>query len=108
MYYVYIVRCDDDSLYTGITTDVSRRMREHVLKLKEGAAYTKSRNVIKLEALWSAEDRSSASKLEYAIKRFSKVKKESVIKDTSIIVDYETVKIKDKYFKEILKEKTNE
>lgn len=79
MYYIYIVRCDDQSLYTGITTDLKRRLNEHVLKLPQGAAYTKSRNVTRLEALWSAEDRSLASKLEYKIKQLTKLKKEQLI-----------------------------
>ena len=79
MYYIYIVRCDDQSLYTGITNDLKRRLNEHILKLPTSAAYTKSRNVIALEALWSAEDRSLASKLEYKIKQLTKLKKEQLI-----------------------------
>lgn len=88
MYYVYMIRCDDDSLYTGITTDVERRMREHVLKLPQAAAYTKSRNVLSLEALWSAKDRSSASKLEYQIKRMSKKQKERLITNPNVFAQY--------------------
>ena len=67
-YYIYIVRCEDGSHYTGITTDPRRRMREHVLRLPAGAKYTKSHPVASLEALWSAETRSEASVLEAAIK----------------------------------------
>ena len=59
-YYIYIVRCEDGTLYTGITTDPRRRMREHVLHRKAGAKYTKSHQVLSLEALWSAESRSEA------------------------------------------------
>ncbi|NLY63208.1 MAG: GIY-YIG nuclease family protein [Erysipelothrix sp.] len=101
MYYVYIVRCDDNSLYTGITADIDRRMREHVLKEKEAAAYTKSRNVVSLEALWSAENRSMASKLEYIIKRYPKVKKESLIADPNVFEEYPVLEIVDKYFRKI-------
>ena len=50
-YYIYMVRCEDGSHYTGITTDPRRRMREHVLRLTPGAKYTKSHRVIALDAL---------------------------------------------------------
>ena len=50
MYYIYIVRCADGSHYTGITTDPARRMREHVLRLKRCAKYTKSHPVVALES----------------------------------------------------------
>ena len=59
-YYIYMVRCEDGSHYTGITTDPHRRMREHVLRLTPGAKYTKSHRVIALDALWSAQTRSEA------------------------------------------------
>ncbi len=75
MYYVYIVRCADDSLYTGIAADVCRRMREHTEKKTVAAKYTRSRSVTALEGLWRAGDRSSASRLEYAVKHLSREKK---------------------------------
>ena len=78
-YYIYIVRCKDDSLYTGITTDPHRRMREHVLCLPAGAKYTKSHPVIALEALWSAETRREASVLEAALKRLRPEQKRLLI-----------------------------
>ena len=80
MYYIYILRCDDNSLYTGITTDIKKRFEEHFFKKANCAKYTKSRNVIALEALWSAKNRSDASKLEYSIKRLSKAEKEELVK----------------------------
>lgn len=89
MYYVYIVRCSDFSLYTGITTDIKRRMNEHFYRKKEAANYTKARQVEELEAVWLAQDRSSASKLEYKIKHLSKDKKEELIKQPSLIEGYE-------------------
>lgn len=79
MYYVYILRMDDNSLYTGITTDIKRRYMEHKTKSPRAAAYTKSRNVVSLEAVWEVENRSEASKLEYRIKQLSKSQKEEVI-----------------------------
>ena len=77
-YYIYIVRCEGGSLYTGITTDPHRRMREHVLRLPSGAKYTRSHQVVALAALWSAENRSAASMLEAAIKRLPGEKKRAL------------------------------
>lgn len=74
-YYVYIVRCEDDSLYTGITTDVVRRMVEHRLQAAPGARYTRSRKVADLVALWRAPDRAQASVLEYRVKRLRRAGK---------------------------------
>ena len=79
MYYTYIMRCEDGSLYTGITTDVERRFKEHQGKLSGGAKYTKGRIPIKVEVMWQSDNRSLASKLEYRIKKLSKVDKETLI-----------------------------
>lgn len=79
MYYIYIVRCADGSHYTGITTDPARRMREHVLRLKRCAKYTKSHPVVALDALWSAGTRSDASKLESRIKQLPPAQKRALI-----------------------------
>ncbi len=67
-YYVYIVQCADDTLYTGITTDVVRRMIEHRLGMVAGAKYTRSHGVVDLLGLWLVPDRSQASSLECRIK----------------------------------------
>ncbi len=67
-YYVYIVRCEDGSLYTGITTDLARRMAEHLSQEAPGAKYTRTRKVARLEVAWRAPDRSQASVLEYKVK----------------------------------------
>ena len=74
-YYIYIVRCEDGSFYTGITTNPHRRMREHVLCLPQGAKYTKSHPVAALCALWSAESKGLALRLEAAIKHLPAEKK---------------------------------
>ena len=92
MYYIYILRCHDNSLYTGITTDIKRRLNQHINKLYGAAAYTKSRDVTSIEALWISEDRSSASKLEYQIKSLKKLKKEALIKKPQLL-DAEVLKI---------------
>ena len=80
-YYVYILRCQDNSLYTGITTDLNRRFMEHSSSQK-GAKYTHSKKVIKFEIAWQTSSRSLASKLEYKLKQLKKQEKEHLIKST--------------------------
>ena len=75
MYYTYVVRCEDGSLYTGIAADVQRRMREHTGKLPAAARYTRSHSVVALESVWRSADRQTASRLEYAIKHLPWEKK---------------------------------
>ena len=75
MYYIYIIKCEGELLYTGITTDVERRMDEHFGRTEKCAKFTRSHKAVSLEALWSAGDRSLASKLEYSIKRLTKAQK---------------------------------
>ncbi len=83
MYYVYMLRCEDNSIYTGITTNVSKRMEEHFTKVK-GAKYTHSHTAKKLEAIWQTENRILASKLEYHIKKLVKAKKEELISKNNL------------------------
>ena len=75
MYYIYMVRCSDESIYTGIAADLGRRLREHVQKAPAAAKYTRSRSVQALEMAWTAEGRSAASRLESGIKRLPREKK---------------------------------
>ena len=70
MYYTYMLRCKDESIYTGIAADLERRMEEHFSKDKKCAKYTRTHTAKKLEAAWKTEDRILASKLEYQIKNF--------------------------------------
>jgi putative endonuclease len=67
MYYLYILRCSDDTLYTGITTDIIRRVGEHN-GTQKGAKYTRARRPVTLVYNEVYPDRSSASKREYYIK----------------------------------------
>ena len=79
MYYTYILRCEDNSLYTGMTNNLDKRLDEHISKNKSGAKYTKSHNVVKLEIAWKCKDKSLACKLEYQIKTLSKQQKEQLV-----------------------------
>ena len=85
MYYIYMVRCADDSIYTGIAADLSRRLRQHVEKAPAAAKYTRSRCVTALECAWTAEDRSAASRLESGIKRLTREKKLQLIADPAAL-----------------------
>lgn len=75
---VYILRCSDGTLYTGITTDVQRRIAEHNGSEK-GAKYTRARRPVSLVYEQHAPDRSEAAKLESAIKKLDKKGKEKLI-----------------------------
>lgn len=81
MYYVYILRCEDNSLYTGVTTDVERRYKEHIERGEKCAKYTRSHHVKSLEHTFKTESKSVAYKLEYYIKRLSKKKKEELLQN---------------------------
>ena len=104
-YYVYIIRCKDNSLYTGITTDVERRYKEH--KQGTGAKYTKSKGVLKIEIIFKCNGRSEASKIEYYIKKMTKDQKERelneikgfktlILRDLGIIVEVKKIFEKNK------------
>lgn len=84
MYYVYMLRCIDNTIYTGITVDIDRRMKEHFSKNEKCAKYTFTHSAKKLEAVWETDNKSLASKLEYAIKKLTKTKKEELIKNKEL------------------------
>jgi putative endonuclease len=78
MYYLYILKCADKTLYTGITVDLERRVKEHNSS-KLGAKYTRARRPVKLVYSKKFRDRSLASKAEYKIKQLSKGEKLKII-----------------------------
>lgn len=75
---VYMLKCADDTLYTGITTDVQRRVKEHNSP-KLGAKYTRNRQPVELLYCENCDDRIDASKREYEIKRLSRKEKLKMI-----------------------------
>lgn len=101
MYYTYIIRCTDDSLYTGITTDVKRRFEEHLSQSEKSAKYTRTHKAIKIETVWQSKDRISASRLEYQIKRLTKVQKEELIKNNDFNVFKDKIKSDDYIVKSV-------
>lgn len=79
MYYLYILKCADDSLYTGITTDLERRVEEHNSS-KVGAKYTKCRRPVELVYSKRLSTRSAASKEEARIKALNREEKLEIIR----------------------------
>ena len=78
-WYVYFLRCSDNSLYTGITTDLDRRVFEHNNSNKLGAKYTRVRRPVKLVYSEKQINRQAASKREYELKQLKKTAKESLV-----------------------------
>lgn len=94
MYYVYILRCEDNTLYTGITTDVARRFAEHREDKVKGAKYTKAHKPKEIAAAWEVGTKSDASKLEYRIKKLEKAEKEKLISEFSENLELYGIEIK--------------
>jgi putative endonuclease len=91
MYYLYIVKCADKTLYTGITIDLPRRIKEHN-STRRGAKYTRSRRPVKLVYSKKFRNRSLASKTEYKIKKLSRQKKiNRIISQRTIFLKYEKI-----------------
>ncbi|WP_455207859.1 GIY-YIG nuclease family protein [Kaarinaea lacus] len=78
-WYVYLVRCRDGSLYTGIAKSPQKRVAEHNTDNQLGAKYTRARRPVKLVYQECVASRSLASRRESAIKRLSKIQKEMLI-----------------------------
>ncbi len=77
-WWVYLLRCNDNSLYAGVTTDINRRVDEHN-NSKLGAKYTRARRPVSLAYLEQADNKSIACKREYQIRHLSKQKKELLV-----------------------------
>ncbi|MBS3781320.1 MAG: GIY-YIG nuclease family protein [Candidatus Thermoplasmatota archaeon] len=77
MWYLYILRLSDDSLYTGITKDIKRRLEQH--RAGKGSKYVRSRLPCELIYMEKLEDKSKALKREAEIKGWSKDKKEELV-----------------------------
>ena len=77
MWYVYIIQAKDNTLYTGITIDVARRLQQHAAGV--GAKYLRGKQPLQLVLSIEVSDRSTASQLEYKIKRLSRAQKIQLI-----------------------------
>ncbi|WP_199610214.1 GIY-YIG nuclease family protein [Flocculibacter collagenilyticus] len=79
-WYLYLIRCRSNTLYTGITTDVKRRFAEHQSGSKKGAKYLKGKGPLQLVFSVEVGSKSQACKAEIAVKRLTKSRKEYLIK----------------------------
>ena len=79
MYYFYILRCSDNSLYSGITNDLEKRLKEHNSAQGRGAKYTRAKGPVTLVHSEKLSNRSSALKREAEVKRWRKDKKEELV-----------------------------
>ena len=79
LWQVYILRCHDNSLYTGITTNLERRLHEHNHS-NRGARYTKSRRPVTLVYSEGAPSRAAAQSREYQLRHLPRTAKEQLIK----------------------------
>ena len=73
MWYVYVLECADHTFYTGISTDLNARVREH--NAGDGARYTRGRRPLRLVYSEKAQDRGAAQRREYRIKQLSRIDK---------------------------------
>ncbi len=86
VYSLYIVRCADDSLYTGIAADVERRLAEHASSSR-GSKYLRGRGPLRLEFAETVGDRAKASALEYRVKQLGRARKEALIRGQGSLRD---------------------
>ena len=96
IWYLYILRCEGDTLYTGITTDVKRRFGEHLAGEARGAKYTKMAKPRELAYSLPIGSKDIAARMEHRIKRLTKEEKEVVVAARFALVDLlEYLKIED-------------
>ena len=98
MYYTYMLRCRDDSIYTGITTDLARRWEEHTGRGRKAAGYTRTHEACGMLAAFRSENRGAASRLEYHIKTLSKPQKERLAVDGDLSVLSRKLRPEDYHF----------
>jgi putative endonuclease len=84
LYYVYILKCNDDTLYTGWTTDIKRRLNEHNIS-KKGSRYTRARRPVKICYVEDIETKSGAMKREAQIKKLCREDKQKLVKNFETI-----------------------
>ncbi len=78
LWYVYLLRCNDNSLYAGITTNIERRLHQHN-HTKLGAKYTRAKRPVTLAFIETAVDKSAAGKREYQLRKLTKIQKEQLV-----------------------------
>ncbi|MEF8974531.1 MAG: GIY-YIG nuclease family protein [Haloarcula sp.] len=87
-YHVYVLRCSDNTFYTGYTTDVERRVREH--DAGDGAKYTRGRTPVELVHVEPFDSQSEAMSREYEIKQYTRAEKERLVESSDAEADFDT------------------
>lgn len=85
LFYTYIIRCKNNTLYTGYTTDIKRRMIEHTQGIN--CKYTKNNGFDRLEIYFESMSKKTAMKLECYIKKMIRSKKLKIIEKPNILID---------------------
>jgi putative endonuclease len=86
-YHVYVLRCSDNTFYTGYTTDVERRVREH--DAGDGAKYTRGRTPVELIHVEPFDSQSEAMSREYEIKQYARAEKERLVESSDAEADFD-------------------
>lgn len=86
IYYFYILRCSDGTLYCGMSNDLDNRLAEHNLGGAKSAKYTRGRGPVKLVYQESFNSKSEAMKRECEVKKWTKIKKEILVSNSSGVV----------------------
>jgi len=84
MYYVYILKCEDDSYYTGYSNDPQKRFEKH--KTGKGAKYTRAHKPVSIEMTIPFETKSEAMQAEYLLKQFSHIEKSAIIEIAKLFI----------------------
>lgn len=87
MWSIYIIRCGDRSLYTGISNNVAKRFAVHQSGSSQAAKYTRTRHPLKLVFSEEIGNKSAASRVEYCVKQLSKKTKEALVAGTVSLSD---------------------
>ena len=97
MYYVYVLRCVDDTIYCGTASDWQRRLSEHAAGGRKSARYTRAHPPRRLEALWECEEQGDALRLEYRFKQLRRADKERLISSEEYFSELLPVPEQEKY-----------
>lgn len=84
-HHVYILYCQNDYYYIGYALDVKKRFEQHLLG--KGAKFTKINKPVNIASTWEFDNKSIALKVEYHLKKLSRIKKENLIKKPSLIYE---------------------
>jgi len=84
MYYFYILRCSDNSLYCGQTNNLEKRLKEHNFSTSRSAKYLRTRKPVKLVYFEKYSTLKEAMKREFEIKKWTKAKKECLINNANV------------------------